>query len=389
MDALQYVDCPGYAALLLRRTFADLAKPGALMERAHGWLKGTEARWVAQEKKWVFPSGATMSFGYLEKADDHYQYQGSEYQYIAFDELTQFPERQYRYLFSRLRRLAGSDIPIRMRAGSNPGGRGHAWVFDRFIKDGNTASRVFVPSTLDDNPYLDREEYERSLDELDPVERERLRHGNWYVQREGLVFPGLESCVVPPGPVPEGRCFGGIDWGWHNPFAALGGVLDHDDVLWITWERYASETPVSDHARAIKDVPGDRKWFADPAGADQIGEMRRTGVNVVPCVHKGSQPLIASVDRVNRRIRDGKLKVFSTCGNLRREAGIYHYDPDKARDIPVDADNHACSALRYLVTGIDRNTMKFTFGSDEPTPDPVKAADDWARIDNPAFWGDS
>ena len=38
MAALAYVDVPGYAALLLRRTFADLSLPGALMDRAHQWL---------------------------------------------------------------------------------------------------------------------------------------------------------------------------------------------------------------------------------------------------------------------------------------------------------------------------------------------------------------
>jgi len=45
MAALQYVDVPGYAAILFRRTFRDLALPGALMDRAREWLSGTDARW--------------------------------------------------------------------------------------------------------------------------------------------------------------------------------------------------------------------------------------------------------------------------------------------------------------------------------------------------------
>jgi hypothetical protein len=39
---------------------------------------------------------------------------------IGFDELTQFKESSYTYLFSRLRRLKDSDIPLRMRSASNP-----------------------------------------------------------------------------------------------------------------------------------------------------------------------------------------------------------------------------------------------------------------------------
>src|SRR5215831_17422072 len=96
--ALQYVDVPGYAALILRRSFSDLALPGAAMARSKEWLYG-RARWNEREKTWTFNSGATLTFGYLEAEDDVYRYQSSEYQYIGFDELTQFSEAQYRYLF--------------------------------------------------------------------------------------------------------------------------------------------------------------------------------------------------------------------------------------------------------------------------------------------------
>src|SRR5688572_25485242 len=56
MAALQHVHVPGYAALLLRRTYADLSLPGALMDRAREWLMNTDARWNAQTKTWHFPS---------------------------------------------------------------------------------------------------------------------------------------------------------------------------------------------------------------------------------------------------------------------------------------------------------------------------------------------
>ena len=56
MAALQYVHVPGYAALILRRTYADLSLPGAIMDRAHEWLQGTGATWNGTEKRWTFPS---------------------------------------------------------------------------------------------------------------------------------------------------------------------------------------------------------------------------------------------------------------------------------------------------------------------------------------------
>ena len=125
MAALKYVHLPDYSAILFRRTYSDLSLPGALMDRANEWLRGTDAHWQDQKKTWTFPSGSTLTFGYLDNENAKYRYQGSNFDFVGWDELTQFTESQYRYLFSRLRRSAGSDIPLRMRSASNPGGFGH------------------------------------------------------------------------------------------------------------------------------------------------------------------------------------------------------------------------------------------------------------------------
>ncbi len=190
--ALQYVEEPKYSALLLRRSYADLSLPGALMDRAAEWLTDTDAHWRDKSKTWEFPSGATLTFGYLEHEKDKYRYQGSEFQFVGFDELTQFTETQYTYLFSRSRRIRGSRIPIRMRSASNPGGVGHDWVKTRFIAPEPSwlakENRFFVPAQLEDNPYLDCEEYCQTLDMLDPVTKEQLRYGNWDIALQGGMF---------------------------------------------------------------------------------------------------------------------------------------------------------------------------------------------------------
>jgi predicted phage terminase large subunit-like protein len=201
MAALQYVQVPSYAAIVFRRTFADLALPGALMDRAAEWLGGTDARWSAERKTWTFPSGATLSFGYLENAGDEERYKSAEFCFIGFDELTTFPERPYRYLFSRLRKPAGMEVPLRMRAASNPGGVGHDWVRQRFLVEGPAHGRVFVPAKLDDNPFLDRESYLESLGELDPIDLQQLLAGDWSARRSGGRFQREWFTVVEPAPV--------------------------------------------------------------------------------------------------------------------------------------------------------------------------------------------
>ena len=187
MAALMFVDEPEYRALILRRTYSQLVLPGALIDIAHELLSPKNAKWNDQKKQWTFPSGATLNFGFLDSERDKYRYQGAAFHFVGFDELTQFTESQYTYLFSRTRKAEGVQIPLRFRCTSNPGGIGHEWVRDRFIS-GSKDGRIFIPAGLDDNPHLDKEEYEKNLDELDPVTRKQLKEGDWDILPGGNFF---------------------------------------------------------------------------------------------------------------------------------------------------------------------------------------------------------
>jgi len=200
MAALMFVDIPGYNAIIFRRTYSDLALPEALIARSMEWLKPTQARWDINHI-WHFPSGANLAFGNLEYENDKYRYQSAAFQYIAFDELTQFTETQYRYLFSRLRRLENTNIPLRMRSASNPGNIGHDWVKRRFLEEGPKHGRVFIPAKLDDNANLDREKYIESLKELDPITRRQYLDGDWTARHGGSIFQREWFQIVNEAPV--------------------------------------------------------------------------------------------------------------------------------------------------------------------------------------------
>jgi hypothetical protein len=199
LAALQFADVPGYNALLLRRTLQDLKLPDSLIPMSKWLLTGRGAEFNANDNLWKFPSGAQLQFGYLRNPGDELRYQGTQFQFVGFDELTQFPdEAQYEYLFSRLRRpkmthkemlahygqspdgLTVADIPLRVRAATNPGGPGQHWVKHRFV-DPATRRAPYLPSRFTDNPGLDAEEYRRSLARLSEVERRRLELGDWDV----------------------------------------------------------------------------------------------------------------------------------------------------------------------------------------------------------------
>ena len=204
MAALQFVDIPSYSAILFRRTFADLSLPGALMDRFKSWMSNYEdVHWNNNSFVATFPSGARISFGYLNNQSDYLRYKGSEFQFIGMDEVTEIRESDYRYMFSRLRRPASgplSEVPLRMRAASNPAPN---WVRQRFIVEGKKENRIFVPSKLQDNPGIDADSYRLALQALDPIERRRLEEGDWWSTTLGTLFDRTSFVILDSSEIPE------------------------------------------------------------------------------------------------------------------------------------------------------------------------------------------
>lgn len=282
-SALRYVDVPGYAAIILRKTYAELNLPSSIMFRAREWLAGTDAVWNSNDFRFTFPSSATLSFGYLDTKNDRYRYAGAEFQFVGFDELTHFLEEDYRFLFTRIRRPnvpgwteenpVGQDpaldtpeearvrqlarVPLRMRSASNPGSRGHAWVKRRLVErkpaerrddeppdpmdtPERAAARVFIPAKLKDNPSVDRAAYEESLANADEYVRAQILDGDWDARPPGdwvydhlgiaaaIAFGDeldeeLKRGTIAP---PAGELLAiGIDWGEHS-HALIGWPLE-------------------------------------------------------------------------------------------------------------------------------------------------------------------
>lgn len=307
MAGLQYAEEPDYSALLLRKTYADLSLPGALMDRAHTWLDSTDAQWSERDKMWRFPGGATLSFGYLESENDKYRYQSSEFQFIGFDELTQFSETMYTYLFSRLRRSIKSKIPIRMRGATNPGGRGHEWVKRRFIDANEKSGRKFLPAFIDDNPHVDKAEYIKSLNELDGVTRARLLSGDWEAREGGGMFRREWFNITDSYPA-DCKFVRYWDRAATEPHAGnpdpdwTAGVLmgEKGGQYWIISIDRIRATPsrVEAFIRQVAELDGER-CFTTPQRVDMWIEQ------------EGGSGSIDSIDNYRRNI----LKGFSVRGN--------------------------------------------------------------------------
>ena len=205
MAATQYVDVPGYAAIIFRRTLSDLQQSGALLDVAHKWWDGRpDVKWDGDAHMFRFKGGGTISFGYSDDKRDISRYLGTEYQFIGFDEVTTWEdESPYDALHQRLRKTIDLDVPLRIRAASNPGEVGHEWVMKLFVDPGTKptapcelncglcrfcAGIPYIPATVEDNPYLDPR-YKRTLDATtDPVRKAQMRYGDWRIMPKGNVL---------------------------------------------------------------------------------------------------------------------------------------------------------------------------------------------------------
>lgn len=266
---------------------------------------------------------------------------------LILDEASRVPDDLYRSVRPMLAVSQG-----RLLALSTPFGQ-RGWFYDEWTGAGPW-QRIHIPWTL--CPRIRPEfvaEETRALGQ-GWVDQE---YNGLFTALEGLVYPEFEMAIAACGVAVDAATpqaasrVGGIDFGWRNPFAAVWGVFDHDDVLWITHERYLRETPIADHAAAL---PREVMWHADPTGRTEIEELRRAGLKV----RHGDNDIRAGIARVTERIRTGRLKVAPTCVNLIAESRLYRYPSSAERaqlgENPIDADNHALAALRYLVSRIPR-----------------------------------
>lgn len=412
MAALQYTDVPGYSALILRRTWPDLNAPGAILDRANTWFAGTRAHKRDGGRVWEFPTTdangnpanpARISFGYLNYDKDKYKFQSAEYQFVGFDELTQFDEGMYTYLFSRIRRpqlaclscnesvsrygnrwkhsnsgnkcdnlfpdpkvlqqypaapdgLSIFQVPLRMRSATNPGGRGHEWVRNRFVDPSKREeTAVFIPALLSDNPSLDQASYEENLQHLSPTDRERLLAGDWDVTEQGEMFERWWFKTMKPMPLP-----GRTVRFWDNAATANGGdwtvgtkVRLTDDGRWIIedvvrgqWSSLQKEQVI--RATAQKDgsaTPIRMEQEPGSAGVDVIDNYRRKvlvgyafdGIRSSGGKDERAMPMASAAEA-------GNVYLFDAPWN-KAWLDEFNVFPKGNNDDQVDS---ACGALNYL-----------------------------------------
>lgn len=174
MDALKYAFIyPNSSLIIFRRTYPELE--ASIIKKCLEFYPPQVYKYNDSKKKITFINNSVLSFGYLKNKDDWTRYQGGEYSYIGFDELTHFEEENFNLVLTRLRN--DKYYPNLVRCTSNPIPY-QEWVKERYILSIDD-TRLYIPATLKDNPHLDTNEYAKRLSTLPKTQKEALLDGKW------------------------------------------------------------------------------------------------------------------------------------------------------------------------------------------------------------------
>ena len=373
-----------WRGILFRRTYGELEE---LLKRADELYKPLGGRFIAKNREYVFRNGASIRFSYLEHDNDVLRYQGHQYTWVGFDELGNYPtDFAWRYMISRCRSAAG--VPCYMRATANPGGVGHAWLKTRFVdgfepnktymvKEGGGAdtTRCFIPSRLEDNPSLMRNDpgYAARLKLLPTHLYRALRQGDWDIFA-GQVFDEWrrELHVVKPFALAPGawKKFYALDWGYQSPFSLGKWAVDADGrmVRYGEWYGCSLEEmnvgirldPKKAAARAwgmavpegVSEVVADTSMWNKTSDAPSAAEeWEKEGFKMIQADKDRINGLSIFHQRLKTTGADGlpMLLVFDTCLDFIRTIPALTPDVNNPEDVNTKLEDHIYDESRYAV----------------------------------------
>ncbi len=430
------------AGFAMTRAEAEERKLQQLIRYAYELYPSQGGRASEKGRQWEWQDGGKITFSHMHNTEDYLLWQGHELAYVAFDELPQFSQDQYGGIMPWNRVPENSGLDVFMRATGNPIGPGVPWVRDRFIMrcepnvkhnffyevEGKKIpwSRMFIPSSYRDNPYLN-EEYPAAIANMpnpqireallnpDPVAAWSVVMGSFFSQFNNLqhVIPrSQEKETLQRLKLSHATRVEGLDYGFRAPFATLWAWEDTEGDVYFTAEHYVREKTIDFHADRIHRIRNAMGWekdgykvsnfktIADPSiwyegnravlKTDKtIGqELQRRGI----FCNRANNDIIQGLRVVHDRMyTDGvvppRLHIFESCGNLINEIVNAITDENDAERIDSDCDDHAIDAMRYTLMYLNKARQpkdvqapeEHTFANLISNDEPIDGSSKYAR----------
>jgi len=228
--ALQHFQVPNYRCLVLRSTYDNVIATGGIVDYLDEWLNEFPEVEHNQSKR-VFinhKDNAKIYYSYMLLEKDKEKFKSRAYHKIIVDEASEFAKVNLQFLNRSLRGTKGlMKFPLSLYYISNPADAdGSQYLKERFVN----GPYPFFEMNFWDNPYIDKEDYHETLQELSKADYQ-FQMGNWdYEVKSGDVFDYdmIEANTISKNEYQE--------------------LLTELDVLQqvITWDIAATEKPTAD-----------------------------------------------------------------------------------------------------------------------------------------------
>lgn len=221
---------------------------------------------------------------------------------------------------------------------------------------------VRVPSLV--NPQFPREEYEDRKKKMHPLRFAMMYEGK-LVRMAGLIYPDFNAETMTLSPAEfrltidayNWTVVGGIDFGWHHPFAAILLARSPSGVVYVLKTRRVSECLLADHAAELlsweHELGEDFRiaWYADPSGKTQIEELKALGLFIEPA----NNDVMAGIDQVTEIVRSpGRFWLYGPHPDFVEESDGYVWETreDVHLDKPKKILDDLMDAWRYGIMGL-------------------------------------
>ena len=342
-SAIQYlitkaIEEPGIAVSIVRKSFPSL-RISALRDFKNilkGWDIYDEDSWYASENSYTFDNGSVIEFLSVQDSERR---KGTKRNYLFIDEANELNYEDYFQLSIR--------TTDKIILAYNPSFPTNHWIFSQVLTHPEATRYI---TTFKDNPFLD----DRIASE---IERLKVTSPSYYKIYglglegivEGLIFDNTD--IVDEVPEDAELLGYGIDFGYTNDPTALVALFKHqDDIIFeeVCYMTNLLSNQISNMIRAAYEKYGKKEVIADSADPRLIEEIFRSGINIKPAV-KGPDSILAGIDTMKQQ----QIKITKSSKNMIDEFLSYTFKKDKNEEFlnqPIDSNNHAIDACRYIST---------------------------------------
>jgi len=365
----------------------ELPQADDLIERAKQIYLPLKAHWQDQKKQFTFVSGGRLRFRPLANDADAEKYQGQNLSDCAIEEAGNYADPSCIWkLFGALRGKGGGQIILTF----NPGGIGHSWLKELFIKpapkgmkvlvkdlpNGASFDYIYIPSRVHDNQILLARdpEYINRLHMVGSPELVRAWLEGDFEIHEGSYFPEFSSKhIIAAFNVPQHwPRYLGYDWGYRSPFAAIWGAVSsgRDDrgnevpypkgAIIIYREMWGKGVDNVEQANRIASVSVGENAVAvaDPSifnheGGPSINDQFTTVFSKYKQMgfRAADNDRISGWSQIRQRLvaKPPLLYIFATCPYLLETLPSMSIDKRRPEDLDTSGNDHACLVGDTLV----------------------------------------